>query len=379
MSGVLGLDNMLRRLLWFLLAPTAIASVAITVAAVIDDEIPDPTTASLLRGGQVVVGDGSHGKNRDTRHDAEAWRRLLPSPNKNAAPTSVPSATVAVNYTGSSPWNRWHDEWSSLQASDLRAMAYDASFLGEENHRTWGAAYLGGRRTVLDVKEEGRVGEGGATAAAAEGSGGMASLRGGTASNNQNDSHGDTNHGKESEKSQQQTRHLQWMVHGPDHIDPIGVGSNEKVDSNEETMYFTDIAAHGATADATAAADGTDETPEEAHLLQRLANAVKVTKELNAEHKRVDTNSQYTYSNPPHINSPSNPKKNNNMQQFSQASGTSARQRLLTGSYAAWQWYDRSNLASPLNLKLEKVSRINYAFFQTDDDVSYCSRFSHSG
>ena len=35
---------------------------------------------------------------------------------------------------------------------------------------------------------------------------------------------------------------------------------------------------------------------------------------------------------------------------------------------ATWQWYDRSNLASPTNLRLNKVSRVNYAFFQSDTD-----------
>ena len=57
------------------------------------------------------------------------------------------------------------------------------------------------------------------------------------------------------------------------------------------------------------------------------------------------------------------------MTQFSHTDGTTdKRQRLLIGSYAAWQWYDRNELASPKNLQLNKVSRINYAFFQTDSD-----------
>ena len=40
------------------------------------------------------------------------------------------------------------------------------------------------------------------------------------------------------------------------------------------------------------------------------------------------------------------------------------RQRLLTGSYAVWQWYDRNNLAGPGNMDFKKLSRVNYAFFQ---------------
>jgi hypothetical protein len=55
------------------------------------------------------------------------------------------------------------------------------------------------------------------------------------------------------------------------------------------------------------------------------------------------------------------------MTQYSHMS-TGVRRRLLIGSYAAWQWQDRDELASPSDLKLEKVSRVNYAFFQTDAD-----------
>lgn len=67
-----------------------------------------------------------------------------------------------------------------------------------------------------------------------------------------------------------------------------------------------------------------------------------MTQELNTKHWRY-TNELYNYSNP-----------------------SNSGQRLLTGSYASWQWYDRSNLASPTNLNLTKVSRINYAFFQSN-------------
>ena len=40
------------------------------------------------------------------------------------------------------------------------------------------------------------------------------------------------------------------------------------------------------------------------------------------------------------------------------------RQRLLTGNYASWQFFDRNSLAKPRNMKLNKVSRVNYAFFR---------------
>jgi len=38
----------------------------------------------------------------------------------------------------------------------------------------------------------------------------------------------------------------------------------------------------------------------------------------------------------------------------------------IIGYYASWQWYDRSKLAKPSNMDFKKVTRVNYAFFQTD-------------
>lgn len=40
----------------------------------------------------------------------------------------------------------------------------------------------------------------------------------------------------------------------------------------------------------------------------------------------------------------------------------------VIGYYASWQWYDRAKLAKPSNLDFSKVTRVNYAFFQTDED-----------
>ena len=35
---------------------------------------------------------------------------------------------------------------------------------------------------------------------------------------------------------------------------------------------------------------------------------------------------------------------------------------------ASWQWYDRAKLAKPSNMDFSKVTRVNYAFFQLDED-----------
>jgi chitinase len=40
--------------------------------------------------------------------------------------------------------------------------------------------------------------------------------------------------------------------------------------------------------------------------------------------------------------------------------------KTVIGYYASWQWYDRSKLAEPKNMDFSKVTRVNFAFFQTD-------------
>lgn len=41
-------------------------------------------------------------------------------------------------------------------------------------------------------------------------------------------------------------------------------------------------------------------------------------------------------------------------------------EKQIIGYYASWQWYDRSKLAKPSNMDFKKVTRVNYAFFQSD-------------
>lgn len=38
------------------------------------------------------------------------------------------------------------------------------------------------------------------------------------------------------------------------------------------------------------------------------------------------------------------------------------------GYYASWQWYDRNGLAEPSNLDFTKITRVNFAFFQTTEE-----------
>lgn len=99
-------------------------------------------------------------------------------------------------------------------------------------------------------------------------------------------------------------------------------------------------------------------------LYQRMQEVMKVTQSIHREFGGTPPPSTTTTDV---NNNNNNNTTTDNMVQYSHTSKHS-RQRLLTGSYATWQWYDRSNLASPINLNLEKVSRVNYAFFQSDTE-----------
>mmetsp|Transcript_12350 Transcript_12350/g.22891 ORF Transcript_12350/g.22891 Transcript_12350/m.22891 type:complete len:619 (+) Transcript_12350:133-1989(+) len=43
-------------------------------------------------------------------------------------------------------------------------------------------------------------------------------------------------------------------------------------------------------------------------------------------------------------------------------------EKQIIGYYASWQWYDRSKLAKPANMDFSKVTRVNFAFFQLDEE-----------
>ena len=38
----------------------------------------------------------------------------------------------------------------------------------------------------------------------------------------------------------------------------------------------------------------------------------------------------------------------------------------VIGYYASWQWYDRDKLSNPASVDYDKLTRINFAFFQPD-------------
>lgn len=46
--------------------------------------------------------------------------------------------------------------------------------------------------------------------------------------------------------------------------------------------------------------------------------------------------------------------------------GVGSHGKTIVGYYASWQWYDRSNKASPEAMDFTKLQRVNFAFFQTD-------------
>ena len=46
--------------------------------------------------------------------------------------------------------------------------------------------------------------------------------------------------------------------------------------------------------------------------------------------------------------------------------GVGSHGKTIVGYYASWQWYDRSNKASPEVMDFTKLQRVNFAFFQTD-------------
>jgi len=103
----------------------------------------------------------------------------------------------------------------------------------------------------------------------------------------------------------------------------------------------------------------TDE--EELLLTRRLSSVLNVTRTLNANYRR-----QLLSSNNNAIHNTTT--TNSSSLSYDQQQRQQQHRPLLSGDYAAWQWYDRDSLSSPTNLQLHKYSRINYAFFQPDSD-----------
>ena len=42
--------------------------------------------------------------------------------------------------------------------------------------------------------------------------------------------------------------------------------------------------------------------------------------------------------------------------------------KTIIGYFPSWQWYDRQKLAAPMNFDFTKITRINFAFFQTNEE-----------
>jgi hypothetical protein len=220
----------------------------------------------------------------------------------------------------------FHSQWTSLSDDELSILSHDSSFLNQRQQHTLSAAYLSRRRTSVAIKALN-----------------VSMLRGKFKKRNLASW---TTHGDVNDPLPGMIVNGEVVYNTPDSVEE---GSNEFMLMGHQTTNAED-----------------DQSPVENEeylqdLYNRLRNAVQTTQRLDKQYAHYDTNSQFTYSNPP-LSSPAV----NDMVQNSALD--SDRQRLLTGSYAVWQWYDRNNLASPGNMDFKKVSRVNYAFFQTDGD-----------
>jgi hypothetical protein len=246
--------------------------------------------------------------------------------------------------SNSDPWRAW----AALTDDELSILSHDSSCLNRRGQRALSSAYLGRRRTSVKVVglNVGSVGPLFLRGKIVQETTGSRSLSSWT-------THGDVNEVPGS------------IVNGEVVFNIPGEEEEEAKPNSELMMMSPDSNENNNDA------DGSDDA-EMQDLYARLTEAMKVTKELDEMHAHYDTNSLYTYSNPggPPLNPDETNTNGDNMpdQMVQNAALDSDRQRLLTGSYAVWQWYDRDNLASPTNIDFTKLSRVNYAFFQTDGD-----------
>ena len=63
----------------------------------------------------------------------------------------------------------------------------------------------------------------------------------------------------------------------------------------------------------------------------------------------------------------------------SSSSSSNSVGKTVIGYYAAWQWYDNAERASPMNMQFNKVDRVNFAFFQVDGEGRVWGTDSVSG
>lgn len=253
---------------------------------------------------------------------------------KESSIAEISASTSLRQLNGELPPNNpsWQSQWMSLSDDELSILSHDSSFLTNRQQYILNAAYLSRRRTSVTIP------------AIFTG----ALLRGGQ------------------QQQQQQDRDLaSWTTHGDVSEVPGTIVDGEVVFNKPESQESveeenTEFLLMGY--DTTTKQEDDEEYIQD--LYTRLHDAMEVTKRLDQNYAHYDTNSQWTYSNPP-------PETNTHPgvdEMVQHAALDSDRQRLLTGSYAVWQWYDRNNLASPGNMDFKKLSRVNYAFFQTDGD-----------
>ena len=248
------------------------------------------------------------------------------------------SSTAAPSLRHSNgPLPNWQTQWTSLSDDELSILSRDSSFLKSSHQHVLSAAYLSRRRTSVSV-----------TAITT-----LSSLRGGQKKDGDRNLASWTTHGDESQVPG-------MIVDGE-----VVFNKPENQDSVEQENGDFLLMGYDTTTPKEEDTNNKEDEEYTKDLYNRLREAVETTKRLDANYAHYDTNSQWTYSNPPPSTTNNDPTVNEMVQH---AALDSDRQRLLTGSYAVWQWYDRNNLASPGNMDFKKLSRVNYAFFQTDGD-----------
>jgi len=342
------------------------------------------------------------------------YSTLSPLHTNSSSTISTNNSTLSfTTASNNSRYNNNEEKWLNLSSNEVQLLSYDKSSLNYINQNLLGGVYLVGRgrqssgttTTVNVVGDESSAIKSTATNVKMEGE------------NSDNDGWSITSflRGKKSSTatttkdrlSPPRDRKLQqWTMHtGNDNSippPPPSSSSSSNSDSNEQSTT-SDIQAQSSstinTPDSTNNQDTNSNNEQDdisrEELMTRLNKALQTVQELNTKHSKYDTNTKYEYSNPNFdIHRPPPPdlsedneeegegsneveegnessmqqmsnNKQDTMEQLSHTQKTT-RQRLLTGSYAAWQWYDRSSLATPTNLNLQKVSRINYSFFQTN-------------
>lgn len=312
-----------------------------TILSSVLQESPDSNT--LLRGRSIEEEEATQLK------FIRQKLRALTYPDNNHHPVQMkqPSSLRQVMEGELPP--AWKPTWHSLSDDEMAVLSRDSSFLHRDQHRSIHAAYVSRRTTNMNVPKDSTYYR----------TGSLVLLRG---------------------SGRVGGRDLQWMTHGQDSVVPGAIVDGEVVhyrphETESVQMENTEFMLMGYDIDNEEDETYTDEKEnlqkaaeeeEEEYtqdLYKRLREAMETTQRLERQYAQPDIEPKYTYNN---TGSSSFSSEEDEMVQKS--APDSNRQRLLTGSYAVWQWYDRNNLASPGNIDFDKLSRVNYAFFQTDGD-----------